>query len=47
MANSRSQASNIAGRNNIREFHPGPRQRYTHFHTSDRNGAHVWYGRAR
>lgn len=47
MANSRSQASNIAGRNNIREFHPGPGQRYTHFHTSDRNGAHVWYGRAR
>lgn len=47
MANTRSQASNIAGRNNIREFHQGAGQRYTHFHTSNRNGAHVWYGKAR
>lgn len=47
MANSRSQASRIAGRNNIRKFHSGSGKRYTHFHTSDRNGAHVWYGKSR
>lgn len=47
MANTRSQASNIVGRNGIREFHQGAGQRFTHYHTSNRNGAHVWYGSPR
>ena len=47
MANTRSQASNIVGRNGIREFHQGSGQRFTHYHTADRNGAHVWYGNPR
>ncbi len=47
MANTRAQASNIAGRNAIREFHAGPGARYTHFHTANRNGSHVWYGSPR
>ncbi|WOE33270.1 MULTISPECIES: hypothetical protein [unclassified Acinetobacter] len=47
MANTRSQASNIARKNNIREFHHGAGQRFTHYHTSNRNGAHVWYGKPR
>lgn len=47
MAATRNQARNIAGRNGIREFHPGSGARCTHYHTSSRNGAHVWYGRPR
>jgi len=46
-APNRSIANNIAGRGAIREFHAGPGARYTHFHTSNRNGSHVWYGRPR
>lgn len=47
MAPSRSVANNIAGRGAIREFHAGPGARFTHFHTANRNGSHVWYGRPR
>ncbi|WP_123803554.1 hypothetical protein [Neisseria weixii] len=47
MANSRSQARAIAGNSRIREFHPGSGARYTHYHTSPRNGSHVWYGKSR
>ena len=47
MANSRAQAASIAGRGGIREFHAGPGARYTHYHTANRNGSHVWYGRPR
>jgi len=47
MAATRSQAKNIAGRNAIREFHPGPGARYTHYHPATRNGSHVWYGHPR
>lgn len=44
MAPTRSIAVNIAGRNNIREFHPGPGIRFTHYHPDPRNGSHIWYG---
>ena len=47
MAPTRSIAQNFAGRDAIREFHAGPGARYTHFHTADRNGSHIWYGRPR
>jgi hypothetical protein len=52
MAANRSQAAAIArnasnGQRPIREFHPGPGQRFTHYHTHNRNGGHVWYGRPR
>lgn len=47
MANTRAQAANIAGRGGIREFHAGPGARYTHYHTANRNGSHVWYGSPR
>lgn len=46
-APNRSIAKNIAGRGSIREFHAGPGARYTHFHTANRNGSHVWYGSPR
>lgn len=46
MANSRSQARAIAGNTRIRELHTRkPGTHYRHYHTSTRNGAHVWYGR--
>lgn len=47
MANTRAQAANIAGRGAIREFHAGSGARYTHYHTANRNGSHVWYGSPR
>lgn len=47
MAPNRAIAQNIAGRNAIREFHAGSGARFTHFHTANRNGSHVWYGRSR
>lgn len=47
MANTRAQAANIAGRGGVREFHPGPGQRWTHYHNAQRDGTHVWYGRPR
>lgn len=47
MAPNRAIANNIAGRGAIREFHAGPGARYTHFHTANRNGSHVWYGSPR
>jgi hypothetical protein len=47
MATTAQQAAQIAGRGSIREFHPGSGARFTHFHTSSRNGAHVWFGQRR
>jgi len=47
LAPSRSIAKNIAGRNPIREFHPGSGQRYFHYHPNPRNGTHIWYGKLR
>lgn len=51
MARSRSQAKAILGNKPgvkpIREFHAGSGQRFTHYHTNPRNGAHVWYGKPR
>ena len=52
LAANRQQAAAIArnasgGRTPVREFHPGPGQRFTHYHTTPRNGSHVWYGRPR
>jgi hypothetical protein len=47
MAPNRAISNNIAGRGAIREFHAGPGARFTHFHTANRNGSHVWYGRPR
>jgi len=53
MAKNRQQAAAIArnaskGRNRgIREFHPGPGKRFTHYHSNPRSGSHVWYGRSR
>jgi len=47
LAPNRAIARNIAGRNPIREFHPGPGSRYTHYHPNPRNGSHIWYGKAR
>lgn len=46
MANSRSQARAIAGNSRIREIHLNkPGSHYRHYHTSPRNGSHVWYGK--
>lgn len=46
MANSRSQARAIAGNSRIREIHLNkPGAHYQHYHTSPRNGSHVWYGK--
>jgi hypothetical protein len=52
LAATRQQAASIAraagnGSKPIREFHPGPGARYTHYHTNPRNGGHVWYGSPR
>lgn len=47
MAPNRSVAKNIAGRNPIREYHPGDGSRYTHYHPNPRNGSHIWYGNPR
>ncbi|WP_121022258.1 hypothetical protein [Helicobacter vulpis] len=52
MAPNRAIAKNIAGRNPIREFNVPSNATektkvYTHYHTHDRNGVHVWYGKPR
>lgn len=47
LAPNRAVAKRIAGNNPIREYHPGPGSRYTHYHPNPRNGSHVWYGNPR
>jgi len=47
LAPNRAIAKNIAGRNPIRDFNPGPGNRYTHYHPNPRNGSHIWYGSPR
>ncbi|WP_158653086.1 hypothetical protein, partial [Helicobacter baculiformis] len=52
MAPNRAVAKNIAGKKPIREFNVPQNATektkiYTHYHTHDRNGSHVWYGKPR